>query len=256
MGAYEAWYLLGSIAQEMMSSKSRSASKLAQMQAEETVLHTQGSPLLALDFDGTLAVRDVMPWDLAHAFGPPERVAELEAWLRKLRELGVTLIIVSRNTRKVVTHCITNAGWIGLFAHVFGREDVESYSAWHGRKSVLIRRILLERYRMQAEDLLFIDDDPAHCSDVCKRVPGAAILHVRGKRGLEEADLCKAMVWACERLSLTKLGTGLKHGHASATADDLNLLAHTLTPTPVMRSKTMQANALSRAPTCERTDWL
>lgn len=171
-------------------------------------LSAPGAPLVALDFDCTLAVRDVMPWDLEHVFGPAERVAELEAWLRGLRGTGVTLAIVSRNIRRVLHACLAAVGWTDLFgAHVYGREDVEAYSSWHGRKSVLIRRLMIEREQVRAEDLLFVDDALSNCQEVGKHVGGGvALLCVQGKRGLATADLGKVTAWASARVALARAG--------------------------------------------------
>lgn len=138
--------------------------------------------LVCIDFDGTLAVRDVAPWDLAHAFGDAARHARLEAWLRELVALGATIAIVSRNTRGVIGQCLEQAGWTALFAdRVYAREDVERHSAWHGRKSPLLRKALIEPNRLRAEDVLLIDRE--------------AVLEVKGPGAARSGEVPPTKVW-------------------------------------------------------------
>ncbi|KAG8469993.1 hypothetical protein KFE25_006448 [Diacronema lutheri] len=210
--------------------------------------------VVALDFDSTLATHDVMPWDMASPFGPAERVAAIDAWLRAMRAGDVTLALVSRNVRGVLAQCLAVAGWSELFGkHVYGREDVESYSAWHGRKSVLIRRVLIEQHTMRAEDVLFVDDSMENCREVEKHIPGAAILHVTGKYGLELADLDKVSSWVKGRLDRPHAERAKSHDAMLLDELELSGGSHSGTsspaPVPVRRIFTARVSALEPSPT-------
>lgn len=169
------------------------------------------SGVVALDFDGTLAARGVAHSDLqhgivSHCFGGAERVASLTAWLERLKADGATLAVVSRNSQRIVRACLGEVGWLGLFGeHLYGREDIERHSMLKGRKSVLIRKLLIEPFGLRAEDVLFVDDDEANCDDVEKRL-GAAVLLVTGREGLVASELLRVSQWVAQRAALAAAG--------------------------------------------------
>lgn len=169
------------------------------------------SGVVALDFDGTLAARGVAHSDLqhgivSHCFGGAERVASLTAWLERLKADGATLAVVSRNSQRIVRACLGEVGWLGLFGeHLYGREDIERHSMLNGRKSVLIRKLLIEPFGLRAEDVLFVDDDEANCNDVERRL-GAAVLLVTGREGLVASELLRVSQWVAQRAALAAAG--------------------------------------------------
>ncbi|KAJ1639748.1 hypothetical protein T492DRAFT_934187 [Pavlovales sp. CCMP2436] len=193
--------------------------------------------IIAIDFDGTLAVRDVAPWDMTAVFGNKQRVEQVGDWLRELKGLGSSLQIVSRNARAVIKPCVQHAGWTDLFDEIFGREDVERYSAWHGRKSVLLGKLLVAKNGLRCEDVLFVDDDASNCRDVEKHLPGMGIVHVKGKRGLESDDMQKVVAWARLRDSQA----GVLHHQSSFSNASIVLNA----APPVRKSITMRADEAS-----------
>jgi hypothetical protein len=161
--------------------------------------------LVCIDFDSTLAVRDVAPWDTEHVFGDAARHARIEAWLLELDALGATLAIVSRNSRGVVKFCLDKAGWTALFGgRVYTGEDVERYSAWNGHKSPLLRKVLIEPNRLRVEDVLLVDDQERVLLEVRKAVPGMSTRLVAGPCGLEPDDLAHVTAWARARVAAAR----------------------------------------------------
>jgi predicted enzyme involved in methoxymalonyl-ACP biosynthesis len=204
--------------------------------------------IVALDFDGTLAVRDVLPWDMSHAFGSAERVAMIGAWLRELKKEGARLTIVSRNAQQIILACLEQVGWAALFeGGIYGREHVERYSSWHGRKSPLIRKVLCECNRLGPESVIMIDDDPSNCRELEKHMPGLKVVLVSGRRGLETQDLAPVSEWVKQRFELLRKGQNLPQRTQTARSmiEEANLHRLHKIPTPSMLHRSASAREMA-----------
>lgn len=187
--------------------------------------------VVALDFDGTLAVRGVAFTDMSkgvvdHCFGGSERVAQLTAWLEGLRADGATLAVVSRNSQRILNTCLGELGWAPLFGErVFGREDIEKHSMLHGRKSVLIRKLLVEPFGLRAEDVMLVDDEDDNCDDLRKRLAGSATVFVRGRSGMVPEEMAEVSAWMRGRVQAAASGHMAQPGSSGVLLSEQTLVA-------------------------------
>lgn len=161
------------------------------------------SGVVVLDFDQTLTAFEMHPHHLASSpatiFGGQERLDALQQWLVALREKGGVLGVVSRNARGVVKSALDSAGLAPFFdERVYGTEDVEYYSMWHGRKSRCIRRRLMDPMCLLGVDVIFVDDDRRSCAEVEENL-GASTVWVDAKKGISDEHMARVSEWLAAR---------------------------------------------------------
>ena len=167
--------------------------------------------LCVLDFDCTLAVREVGPMPIKtmvdKAFGGVERVRMLDGLLRRLRERGVLLCICSYNSKENVVRALGAPG-VDLLRHfvddrVLGCDEVDDAAGSKCvGKSAAIRQLMATHGLAAAApwQLIFVDDDIENIQEVTAAVPECTPLHVRfaskRERGLREEHCLALEEWA------------------------------------------------------------
>ena len=182
--------------------------------------------LCVLDFDCTLAVREVGPMPLKtmldKAFGGAARVRMLDSLLHGLRKRGVLLCICSYNSRENVVRAL-GAPEVDLLRHfvdtelghppadasgcrldrVLGCDEVDDAAGSKCvGKSAAIRQLMTMHGLVPAApwQLIFVDDDLENIHEVTGAIPECTPLHVRfaskRERGLREEHCFAIEEWA------------------------------------------------------------
>lgn len=177
--------------------------------------------LLALDFDCTLAAREInFDADLwadmrVAGFGGVDRVQALDALFSELSDRGVELAIVSYNSSAVCRKALRAVGLARHFPpdRVFGSDTFCTTSSVRNspaspvapgrwRKDLLIEQLLLSPLGISADALLFVDDDASHIADVAQSLPSAQTLllspaeHCETAQGIQGAQMEAIRRWA------------------------------------------------------------
>jgi phosphoglycolate phosphatase-like HAD superfamily hydrolase len=121
----------------------------------------------AFDFDRTLAIKHVGPFDLGNdvvdrIFGGQERVDILASLLKELAQANCKCYVITRNSAHVVHKALTAIGIRDYFLQIIGNETFD----FGERKSGIIDAYILEPSKLTPADVIFIDDDAREVKDV------------------------------------------------------------------------------------------
>lgn len=189
---------------------------------------SQPSRLAVFDFDETLAVSTGWPGaDPVKLFGGKERLAELSALLETLTAANVTLAVCTFNRSDCVTLLLRKANLLQFFEKrgplMIGEEIYDENGllweavrarsgsrprslAWN--KGFSIRELMMPLVSGHTLDpsgaggcvkpgtLLFVDDDAGNCRNVAAAIPGATVVLVEKRAGMQAAEFAAAREWA------------------------------------------------------------
>ena len=190
--------------------------------------------LAVFDFDETLAVSTGWPGaDPVGLFGGKERLAELSALLNTLRVANITLAVCTFNRADCVTLLLRKANLLQYFEErgplMIGDEIYEEngllWEAVRARsgsrpsrrslaynKGFSIRELMMPLVsghtldpsgaggRVQPGAVLFVDDDPSNCRDVSGAIPGATVVFLAQRVGMQAAEFAAVREWASATL--------------------------------------------------------
>jgi len=160
------------------------------------------------DFDETLTTRHLGAFeDLqtveSRTFGGPRRVAMLREMLESIIARDGAVALVTRNSRHVAKKALQKVGLFEGFFNVkgkpelvFGFED-DDFST---PKSSIIRERVLPALRLNSNQLLFADDDPANIKDVSEQFPEASMVKVP-RKGLTIKDSQQIRAWVMQNFA-------------------------------------------------------
>jgi HAD superfamily phosphatase (TIGR01681 family) len=169
-------------------------------------------PLLILDFDRTLSAEEIGMWHdhgnmLERGFGGAARVDALRTLLAQLDAAGVIIAIVSYNSKKVICKALKIVKIDAIpAARIWGHEAYEDGDRrWS--KSKVIASQLLSPLGVAAADVLFVDDDPSHVTELSTELGVRALLVPRPVQrdvrhtakplgGMQRAEMDAVRAWA------------------------------------------------------------
>lgn len=163
--------------------------------------HSRGSHFVGVavfDFDQTITTRHVGVFEDLNQFcerslGGADRLAMLRAMFAGLRERGVAVAVVTRNSRRLVKQALDRAGLLSFLVQglLFGFEDYDDEVP----KSYVLREKVLAALGLGEPALIFVDDDPSNIKDVKEHIAGAKLLHCP-RQGLRQEDCDAILSWA------------------------------------------------------------
>ena len=193
---------------------------------------SRSARLAVFDFDETLAVSTGWPGvDPVGLFGGKERLAELSALLNTLRDANITLAVCTFNRADCVTMLLRKANLLQYFEErgplMIGDEIYEEngllWEAVRARsgsrprslaynKGFSIRELMMPLIsghtlgpsgtggRVQPGAVLFVDDDPGNCRNVAAAIPGATVILLAQRAGMQAAEFAAVREWASATL--------------------------------------------------------
>lgn len=206
---------------------------------------SRSARLAVFDFDETLAVSTGWPGaDPVGLFGGKERLAELSALLNTLRDANITLAVCTFNRADCVTMLLSKANLLQYFERgplMIGDEIYEEngllWEAVRARsgsrprslaynKGFSIRELMMPLVsghtlgpsgtggRVQPGAVLFVDDDPGNCRNVAAAIPGATVILLAQRAGMQAAEFAAVREWAsatlCDRTDEAAPAQGLR----------------------------------------------
>jgi hypothetical protein len=165
---------------------------------------TEASFVVVFDFDKTLAVKHVGPFDVSSSvedrcFGGAARVQSLNDLFADIRGRGGEIHICTRNSSHLVEKSLgarcqrgfgPNLGGVGLLPSVSSIVGVECMD-WETPKSSAIKSLARST---PPHRILFVDDDASNINEVESAIPGCGLLHVKG-RGMDGDDIAFVRRW-------------------------------------------------------------
>jgi FMN phosphatase YigB (HAD superfamily) len=153
----------------------------------------------AFDFDRTLAIKHVGPFDMGddvvdRIFGGAARVQIIAALLKDLTQGNCKCYVITRNSAYVVHKALTAIGIRDYFVEIIGSETFD----FKDRKSGVIHTHILQPEELAPRDLIFIDDDVREVKDV-QEVVGCTALRAAYDPptggGMSEKDVQAVRSW-------------------------------------------------------------